>query len=446
MTGRTSVVGRIRTQKANKHAAYSLLLKLVGIASTMALVPVALDSLDAERYGVWLTLSSVVTWLTFFDVGIGNGLRNRLSEALARGDVSLARTYISTSYVAVLAIMVFVGVAFGVVSFRLDWREIVNVVGVTNEELRDVAQIVFYLFAVRFVLQLVSVVLLADQKAGGAAVFDPVASLISLIVLFIMSRESGVSLSGFSLITGMSPIIVLGGSTLILYYGAYRDIAPSLRYVKFSKLRDITSLGFRFFYSQIAFILFFSTGSVLVAHYGGSGDVVEYNIAYRYLFVANMAFTIYAAPFWSAVTEAYVRQDYEWLWGSLRRLCKVSYAVSCFVIVLLVLSDEVYALWLGSRIDVRHSLSAALAAYFVIQALIVPYTTFINGLGKLKVSIRTITIQLFVFVPSVYLLGEKYGAVGVVLAMLVTHIPSLVVESIQVNKILSGKAKGIWDE
>jgi O-antigen/teichoic acid export membrane protein len=93
--------GHARTAKANKNIIYSFLIKGLSIGCQFALVPLTLHYLDKERYGIWLTMSSMIAFFSFFDVGIGNGLRNKLSEALANGDTNLAKVYISTSYAPV---------------------------------------------------------------------------------------------------------------------------------------------------------------------------------------------------------------------------------------------------------------------------------------------------------------------------------------------------------
>jgi hypothetical protein len=40
----------------------------------------------------------MVVWISFFDIGINNGLRNKLTAALAHNDYNLGRKYVSTTY------------------------------------------------------------------------------------------------------------------------------------------------------------------------------------------------------------------------------------------------------------------------------------------------------------------------------------------------------------
>ena len=49
---------------------------------TIAIVPLALDYLGPERYGIWLTLSSFLALLGFMDLGLGNAV---MTGALENG-------------------------------------------------------------------------------------------------------------------------------------------------------------------------------------------------------------------------------------------------------------------------------------------------------------------------------------------------------------------------
>jgi O-antigen/teichoic acid export membrane protein len=90
-----------RTSSIKKEIVYSFLVKIISVISGVLSVPLIIDFLDKEQYGIWLTLSSVFAWLSFFDVGIGNGMRNKLTEALAINDKKLAQEYVSTTFVLI---------------------------------------------------------------------------------------------------------------------------------------------------------------------------------------------------------------------------------------------------------------------------------------------------------------------------------------------------------
>jgi O-antigen/teichoic acid export membrane protein len=78
----TFLSGHERSVRANKNIALSFFLKVLNVAIQFLFVPILLGYLSPIKYGVWVTIGSVINWLYFFDVGLGNGLRNRLAEAL----------------------------------------------------------------------------------------------------------------------------------------------------------------------------------------------------------------------------------------------------------------------------------------------------------------------------------------------------------------------------
>ena len=82
--------GHERTIRAKKNIVISFILRVISIGTSLLLVPLILAYLDQTRYGIWLTLASIVMWFNFFDVGLGHGLRNKLSEALAEGKNELS--------------------------------------------------------------------------------------------------------------------------------------------------------------------------------------------------------------------------------------------------------------------------------------------------------------------------------------------------------------------
>ena len=97
--------GHERTLKAKKNILASFIIKGLNIAIGLVLVPLTIHYLNPTKYGIWITLSSIIGWFGFFDIGLGHGLRNRFAEALAKGEHALAKTYVSTTY-AILTIVI----------------------------------------------------------------------------------------------------------------------------------------------------------------------------------------------------------------------------------------------------------------------------------------------------------------------------------------------------
>ncbi|GAH31869.1 unnamed protein product, partial [marine sediment metagenome] len=76
--------GHPRSIRAKKNIFASFGLKGISILISFLLVPLVLNYIDITKYGIWLTLSSIIGWFGFFDIGLGNGLRNKFAEAIAK--------------------------------------------------------------------------------------------------------------------------------------------------------------------------------------------------------------------------------------------------------------------------------------------------------------------------------------------------------------------------
>ena len=76
--------GHERSIKAKKNILGLLAIKGASIIIGFIMVPLTIGYINPTRYGIWLTLSSIVAWLSYFDIGFGHGLRNKFAEALAK--------------------------------------------------------------------------------------------------------------------------------------------------------------------------------------------------------------------------------------------------------------------------------------------------------------------------------------------------------------------------
>ena len=90
--------GSKRSVRAKKNILLSFVNKGVSIIVSLLLMSTTIDYLDSVNYGIWITISSVVSWAGYFDLGFGHGFRNRFAIAKAKGDMHLAKQYVSTTY------------------------------------------------------------------------------------------------------------------------------------------------------------------------------------------------------------------------------------------------------------------------------------------------------------------------------------------------------------
>lgn len=438
--------GHQRTINAKKNIMAMVMIRGCSIAIGLFMVPLTIHYINPTRYGIWLTLSSVIGWMGFFDIGFGNGLRNRFAEAVANGKDELARIYVSTTYAILSIIISVVLVIFLCINPILNWTKILNTPSDMAGELSTAALIVFVFFCFQFVLRLISTVLTADQKPAKASVFDLIASLISFIAVFILTKTTSGNLIYLGFAISLSPILVLVFSSIWFYTNRYRKYAPALKFVKFKYARNLMNLGIKFFFIQIAVLILYQTSNIIIAQLFGPEQVTSYNIAYKYFSIIPMGLAILMAPFWSAITEAWVKQDFIWIKNTIKKLKLLFLLISILTIIMLVFSNFIYKLWVGPEIKVPLGISAAVTAYNIINGWCGIYSSFLNGVGKIKLQLYSGIFGSLINIPLAIFLGKHLGVAGVVLSTCILGITSAIWSPIQYKKLINNTAKGVWNK
>ena len=129
--------GQERSIKAKKNILGGLVIRGLSIAISLVFVPLTINYIDTDGYGIWLTLSSIVGWFSFFDIGLNGGLRNKFAEAAAKGEDELAQVYVSTIYAILGIIFLSVWLIFLAVNQYLDWSAILNVSAAMRPEVKS---------------------------------------------------------------------------------------------------------------------------------------------------------------------------------------------------------------------------------------------------------------------------------------------------------------------
>ena len=438
--------GHERSLKAKKNIISTFFLKGANIVIGLIIVPLTITYVNPTQYGIWLTLSSIITWFSFFDIGLGNGLKNRLIEALANKDYILAKTYVSTTYFIIGLISFLLLTVFLIGSFFINWATVLNAPQSMQKELTLVAITIFGIFSFQFILQLINTVAIANQSVIVSNLTGLLGNFLGLIIVFIFTRTTHGSLIYLCLSIGISPLIVLVIFNLIMFNTNYKDYSPSFKCVKISYAKSILQLGVKFFIIQIGLIFFYNLDNVLISNIVGPSAVTSYNIAYKYFSVITMISNIIMTPFWAAFAEANLRGDISWIKGSVAKLSKIVVLIFILSFVMLLASKFVYHLWIGSKVMIPFSLSIILAFYTSFNTYRTIFVFYMNGVGKLNIQFLIVFISGMLNVPFGIILGKAYGATGVILSTTILCVFCGVVEIIQYRKLISNTAKGIWNK
>lgn len=438
--------GEDRTQKLKRNVAWSTIIKFGQILIELAKVPILLTYLDTEKYGVWLTIVSILLWTHNFDLGLGSGLRYKLTESIAQDNDSRGRRLVSTAYFSMGLIMLLVFIVVAPILSSLNWNSILNVHTIDNSELIITIVSIFLVFALQFVLELISVVLKADQRAAISDVFKPVGSVISLLVIISLKFFSSNSLLYASLAMSVPFALVLLFANAYYFKKDYAKFKPSLNLFDKSYLKDIYSLGVKYFLGQFAALIVFSSSNILLSNLINPEEVTTYNIARTYFGLVVIFYTIILVPFAAATTDAYVRNDIDWIKRSMKKLNLVALLASITIFIMLLVSKFAIHLWVGDKVIVPYSLAIALTIYNIMSVFVSPYANFQGAVGKLNIRVYIAVFKIVTFIPSAIFLIKLWGAVGLVIAIIVINtLVNLIFGLIQYKMIINNRAKGIWN-
>lgn len=434
-----------RSAKAYKNIIALFALKGVNIAIGFVMVPITLNYLDTTRYGIWITLSAIFSWFSLFDIGIGNGLRNRMAEALALNNIRKARVYVSTTYASLLIIFLALFLLFTLANRFIDWTAILNTPESYKYELRLLAGFVFFFFCMRFVTQLISTIALAKQEPAFSQLLDVSGRILSLGGIYLLTLFTKGSLLYLGITLTAIPVFTILVLSIIVFRKRYRNLRPSIRLVDFKELRYILNLGVKFFLIQISGIIFYQTNSIIIAQLFGPEEVTPYSILYQYLHIIPMVFNIVLTPYWSAFTDAYAKLDFSWIRKEISRLKFLWIFVFFAMIAALIFSDFFIRIWVGDQVKVNIPLSISIAMYFLLTAYNAINCSFLNGTGKIKIQLYIALVFALIHIPLALYFSRQYGITGIMFSAIINTATTTVVYEIQYRKMITHKARGIWN-
>jgi Na+-driven multidrug efflux pump len=190
----------------------------------------------------------------------------------------------------------------------------------------------------------------------------------------------------------------------------------------------------------------FSSSNLILAHLVNPQEVTTFNVAKKYFDLPLTYFMIILTPFWSAITEAYIKEDFIWIKRSMKKMQTFAIYFSVLLLFMLMSSNYIFKLWVSNKVVIPYSLSILLTIYNIGILFLTPFSHFINGVGKLNLGIRVIWIKIVLFLPVSLHFSKVYGATGLLFALiLINFIPNLF-EILQYYKIINRTAFGIWNK
>ncbi len=387
-----------------KSSIKNFLIRPMGMILAAVYTPLLLDYLGTEANGVWASILTVITWVNYCDLGIGNGLRNLLTKHLTNKEYEQAQKAVSTAYVVLTGIAGLILLVLLGFAFLLDWNTLLK----TQLQVRPMVAITFVFIALNFVLALSNSILYALQLSERVSIRSCLVQVLNILGLIVLRRIGGGSLTAMAILFGATTSIVYIWNSIHIC-ATRKYLIPKLKLFERGKVRQIAGFGLQFFVIQLTAVLILSSHNMIVSYLFGAAAVTPMHTvstvyAAGYSFMAALV-----VPFWSRTTQALENGEFAWIRNSMRRVAQISCIFILGFIAVAFVYEDISLLWLGKKLDYQPGVIAATCLFYIMEVVNLIYVQFYYGMGQIKPYMYLTIFQAVAIIPLSWLLAIPLG-------------------------------------
>jgi O-antigen/teichoic acid export membrane protein len=420
-------IGASRYRRALMSSGALVLARATTFVSMLLLVPMLLTYLDYERFGLWMTFSSIAALMTFVDFGLGNGLMTTLAAASAKESNESLRTLISSGFAALVLLATPLILLIAAVSHAAPLSVWLGTTNIPAAELRSSITILALGGVAGSIVGIAARVQSGLQTGYIASMWSAASSL-----LMFVSVMAGIycKLPFIQLVAiGAGVPIVIGAANTIWYFThKVPALRPNIAAVDRSQIAGLFRIGCLFFLLQVAAAVTFATDNLIIAASMGVEAVPAYAIPARLFGFISLAVAIVVQPLWPAYAEAAARGDTVWVRKTFLRSLGLAGGLSVVVATtLFLLRDSVFPLWTGSQIKIDSKVAAALTVWCVAESCGVALAMLLNGLKVVRFQVAIAFAHTILSLPVRYFFLHRFGLWGLPVATTVVYVATAII-------------------
>lgn len=394
----------------------SLIYKVIAIAASFLVVKFYLKYLGVDDYGLWAILINIMSFVTFFDFGISNGIKNHVTSAIDDDNKYLAKCYISTAYicVAIVSVIIFIIAVFIVKNIDLD---VIYNSRISEFELEKITIAMFLFVLVNLIITTANNLYFIKGESQLLSLSQLYMQISSLCIMIILSFFTKGNVFFCVIQYGVS-LVLTNLFVSIFFYRKHSEITPSFLCFDKKLINVIFSSGGKFFCLQILFFILQAKDRILIGYLIDNPSVAYYDLLYKYFSLILIVHTIINNPLWPLYTSAFKRNDYKWF-ESIKK--KLLYLVVFYIIIGVVMiftAQSFFYLWVGDEITISYKTSAYMMCMIISLIIFSIFAFFSNGINKTKIQFISVIIGCVINFPLAYFLVKdmNMGINGVLLS------------------------------
>lgn len=427
-------LGNIMNNSIGRSMLLSMLCKVSSMSLMLIYTPILLRYLGEEAYGVWATVLSIVNWINYFDIGIGNGMRNILTIHIARNEDEEVRKDVSTAYVAISFISLIVFFIGTIFIMKLDEHAVFK----TELDIKFTFVISFLFVCINFVLSLSKILLYVIQQAekvNGMTFFTQAINLCGILILSFLGKKN---ILYVAILVGMSGLVI-NLFFSIRIWNKYHSLMPHIKFYAKDRLQNICGVGIKFFLIQICGIILYSTDNIIIIQLFGASSVTPYQTAHSAFGVVNTLYTAAISPLWAQYTVAKEQQNYEWIKKIIKKSEKLMLIIGIVLLAECIFYKPIAVIWLQKKLYYDNGLIIMMAIYNFVYIWTSIYSIACNGMGRINLQLYLSIVGAILNIPLSFFFGNLLNmrSTGVLLATIICMLIAIIPMVIDVQKFLN---------
>lgn len=438
-------VKEIYRNQLNRDVILSLILRIFNLGFSMILIPLSLNILDVNDYGIWLTIYGLNSWVSLFDLGTQNSLRSLLIVSVNKTKSRMKGLLLVNSFMFTIILCVLTCSISIALYVLVDFSKVLKITSSSGSDINILILMSMLVFGIRLISNNFNAIFQALQKAYIVLLIN-VISTILILGLFIFCLYFKESISVFlygSIILIIETVLSFLLPTLILKKLKFSyNFSLKLLSFRFFRRRLLAS-NLRFFFLSLFIVITFFSNNFFIGIILSYEDVAVYNLVNKYFGLVTTISVVILNPIWTRVAELNSIGDTRSIKRLLQHVQKYLIYFSIFSVFLVLFSSKFYSIIGYNKINVPLLISivACLSTLQLLYNNI--YAYFLNGLTMISIQIICFMIGAILIFPMYYIFCDYFrlGVVGAYLVQIIIFLPNTFVFPIILKRYLNAVHK-----
>ena len=372
-----------------------------------------INTLGNESYGIYITLFSVLTWVFILDLGVGKGMRNKLTDFLVEKDKSSAKKIVSTAFGLSITFSLMFFVAYLITVANIDVVSFLNIETDNVNSINNAILVFVLVICFKLIFGNLNQILYCFHLSHINVLITLLISLLFIVLLKLHSAFE-IQLSFVTIaVSYFIAVITSFFGVFIWFFTKHKYLTPSVKSFSKEFVKLILGSGLKILAIQILFFLLLSLDRFFLLKFIDAESVTKYDVIYKVMTLLLFPFSIIAQPLWSSYAEASKRKDFKWIRKIIKKLYLFSIVVVFGIFVLTFLFDQITYLWLGKTIEanIYDKLLLGLLIFLIMWSTM--HSDMLLGFSKYRFmaitvaigfTLKMVTIYYFIYIDELNLL------------------------------------------